>query len=361
MVLIDVLGGLLRPAVCLACGVPGAWPCCARCLPAEPDDVGPWPLAADPEVALWVLGPYRDALRAAVLAGKLDGQPAALTELGRRLGIALAHAGVGADLVTYVAAGRVAGPPRDHAERVAAGVAAALDLPLVGLLAPAGGPDLGRTRQASRTDRAGGAGRGDPANRTGLGGGTGRPAWSPPSRPPPTARYRLAGGRVLLVDDLATTGGTLAGAAAALRHAGARQVEAAVLAAASTALGPGPVPPATRRSGAAPRQVGDPGRSLDNPAPGRLPWRSGGPGGFPRRPNSSPSPRPAGSLSSSSRLAPPGPRPRAPPGLHPVPEALAPSSGASGPVGRGVSRWSYDRDLPCSWRSHCVVVTRFRV
>jgi hypothetical protein len=36
-----------------------------------------------------------------VLAGKLDHQPAALTELGRRLGGALAVAGVGADLVTY--------------------------------------------------------------------------------------------------------------------------------------------------------------------------------------------------------------------------------------------------------------------
>jgi hypothetical protein len=127
MSLVDVLGGLLRPAVCLACGVPGVWPCCARCLPAEPDDVGPWPLAADPDVALWALGPYRDALRAAVLAGKLDGQPAALTELGRRLGIALATAGVGADLVTYVAAAQVPGPPRDHAERVAAGVATTLD------------------------------------------------------------------------------------------------------------------------------------------------------------------------------------------------------------------------------------------
>jgi predicted amidophosphoribosyltransferase len=330
MVLIDVLGGLLRPAVCLACGVPGAWPCCARCLPAEPDDVGPWPLAADPEVALWALGPYRDALRAAVLAGKLDGQPAALTELGRRLGIGLAHAGVGADLVTYVAAGRVAGPPRDHAERVAAGVAAALDLPLVGLLTPAGGPDLGRTRQASRTHRAGGAGPGDPADRTGRAGGTGRSAWPPPGRPPPTARYRLAGGRVLLVDDLATTGGTLAGAAATLRHAGARQVEAAVLAAAPTALGPGPVLPATRRSGAAPRQGGDPGRSLDNPV-----IRAGSPGGRVVRVRSlggrtSP-PGPAGSLSSSSTLVPPGPRrPRPHPGLRPVPEALAPS-----PVPRG--------------------------
>jgi predicted amidophosphoribosyltransferase len=212
MFLVEVVGGLLRPASCLACGAAAAWPCCASCLPPDPGDVGPWPLAADPEVACWALGPYRDALRAAVLAGKLDGQPAALAVLGRRLGVALAAAGIGADLVTWVAARRVAGRPRDHAERIAGGIAAALDLPLVDLLAPACGPDLGRARRAARP---------------------GRP---PPTRPPPTARRRLAGGRVLLVDDLATTGATLAGAAAALRQAGARQVEAAVLASARSAF-----------------------------------------------------------------------------------------------------------------------------
>jgi predicted amidophosphoribosyltransferase len=219
MFLVDALSGLLRPARCLACGVPEAWPCCAGCLPSEPGAVGPWPLAADPEVGLWALGPYRDALRTAVLAGKLDGQPAALTELGGRLGAALAVAGAGADLVTHIAAGRVAGPPRDHARRIAGGVATALALPLVDLLAPAGGRDLGRARRAARA--------------------------SPPPRPPPAPRHRLAGGRVLLVDDLATTGGTLAAAAAALRSAGARRVEAAVLAAAPSAVaGVGRIRPA---------------------------------------------------------------------------------------------------------------------
>ena len=212
MFLVDVVSGLLRPASCLACGAPEGWPCCARCLPAAPAEVGPWPLAADPDVALWALGPYRDALRAAVLAGKLDGQPAALAELGRRLGAALAAAGIGADLVTYVSARRVAGHPRDHTERIAGGAAAALDLPLIDLLAPARGRDLGLARRAARS---------------------GRP---PPPRPPPAARRRLAGGRVLLVDDLATTGRTLAGAADTLRLAGARQVQAAVLATGPAAL-----------------------------------------------------------------------------------------------------------------------------
>jgi predicted amidophosphoribosyltransferase len=154
MFLVDLLSGLLRPAGCLACGAPAGWPCCVRCLPPDPGDVGPWPLAAEPEVACWALGPYRDALRAAVLAGKLDGQPAALAELGRRLGVALAAAGIGADLVTWVAARRAAGQPRDHAERIAEGIATALDLPLVDLLAPAGGRDLGRARRAASRSAA---------------------------------------------------------------------------------------------------------------------------------------------------------------------------------------------------------------
>ena len=222
MFLVDVLSGLLRPASCLACGVPAAWPCCDRCLPPDPGDVGPWPLAADPELVCWALGPYRDALRAAVLAGKLDGQPAALAELGRRLGAALAEGGAGADLVTWVGARRAAGQPRDHAERIAHGVATALDVPVADLLAPAGGRDLGRARRAGRAR------------------GPGRP---PPTRPPPVAKRRLAGGRVLLVDDLVTTGATLAGAAAALRRAGARQVEGAVLATAPAALTSHPIGP----------------------------------------------------------------------------------------------------------------------
>lgn len=189
---------------------------------------------------MWALGPYGDALRAAVLAGKLRGQAAALHALGRRLGAAVKSAGIGADLVTWVAARPARGLPRDHAEQVATGVAAGLEVPLVGLLAPAPGRDLGRSRRDAGRERSG-PGAGHPG---GLAGGAGA------VRPPPRARSRLAGGRVLVVDDVATTGRTLAGAAGVLRQAGARAVEVAVLAAAGTAFGPPgqPAPPSGRRA-----------------------------------------------------------------------------------------------------------------
>lgn len=212
--LIRRLRELLRPPACLACGRLDAWPCCAACLRVEPAGPGPWPLAADPTVALWTLGLYRDGLRAAVLAGKLAGQGAALTTLGHRLGAALHAAGAAADLVTWIASRPSNGRPRDHARRVAEGVAARLDLPTAALLTPAGGGDLGRARAR---DAPGGA-----ATAT--------------QRPLPRARHRLRGGRILLVDDVTTTGHTLTRAAAVLRRAGARHVEAATLAAAAPAL-----------------------------------------------------------------------------------------------------------------------------
>jgi predicted amidophosphoribosyltransferase len=306
MFLVDVLSGLLRPISCLACGVPGAWPCCDRCLPPDPGDVGPWPLAADPDLVCWALGPYRDALRAAVLAGKFDGQPAALAELGRRLGAAMAAAGAGADLVTYVAARRAAGYPRDHAERIARGVAGALDVPAVDLLAPARGRDLGRARRAGRS-----------------------PLPQPPTRPPPVARRRLAGGRVLLVDDLATTGATLAGAAAALHLAGARRVEAAVLATAPTALA---------SAAAAPGGFGAPAAAT----------------GTPRAPPSRPSAAARHRLVTPAPWAQLGSRPGRPATPWPSPSRPA-RCRPRDPLGASPAH------RPCSWRSHCVVVTRFRV
>ncbi len=225
-------GRLLRPPACLACGAADAWPCCAACLRPEPAGAGPWRLAADPALAFWTLGLYQGPLRAAVLAGKFRGQPAALAALGRHLGSALLAAGVGADLVTWIASRPARGLPRDHARQIAAGIAAALDLPLLGLLTPNAGKDLGRARNALR-ERPGPPAVDDGADRT-----LARPAGAA-HRPPPRVRRRLAGGRILLVDDVATTGSTLAGAALALHQAGARQVEGVVLASASAAFGSG--------------------------------------------------------------------------------------------------------------------------
>src|SRR6266536_5438783 len=203
--IVNALSRLLRPPDCLACGAADAWPCCAACLPPEPSGPGPWRLAADPSVTMWALGLYGDGLRAAVLAGKMRGQAAALRTLGSRLGSLLLSAGIGADLVTWIAARPARGLPRDHAKQVASGVAGALDLPLVGLLVPMAGRDLGRARAG--LDRRAGAGpdwgAGADSDQCGP-----APVDRARVRPPPRVRHRLEGGRVLVVDDVATTGRT---------------------------------------------------------------------------------------------------------------------------------------------------------
>jgi predicted amidophosphoribosyltransferase len=116
---------------------------------------------------------------------------------------AAAGAGAGAaqlDAVTWppTACARARRRGFDQAEHLARAVARELGLPARSLLRRRPGPaQTGR----SRADRARG--------------------------PVFVARTAVPGGRLLVVDDVATTGATLAGAAAALRQAGARQVEGA--------------------------------------------------------------------------------------------------------------------------------------
>ena len=225
--------------------------CCAACLPPEPGEVGPWPLAADPEVAVWALGAYGDGLRAAVLAGKLDGQAAALAELGRRLGVALATAGIGADLVTW-------SPPGGS--------------PACPGTTPSGSPPASPPRSTSPwpacSPRPAAATWARPAGTTGCAAPGGRR----PARPRPAATWPAAGS-------------------------------------CSWTTWPPPAArtlPAPPRLSASPALSGSGGRA--GLRPGRPPGRRGG-----------------------ARRRWPG------------------------------SRVRYDRDLPCSHRSHCVVVTCFRV
>jgi len=192
----------LRPAAaaCAVCAlplsgvVPDGW-CCAACRAHPP--------AFDRLLALWSYEPPLDAVIQALKFRRLD-------YLGRHLGEAVAarwSAEVGeADLVVPVPLHwrRQLSRGYNQAERIARAIARAADLPLVSALGRrrAGPPQstLGREerrknlRSAFRIRRA----------------------------------ARIHGRRIVLVDDVATTGATLEAAAAVLRQNGAAAVLAVV-------------------------------------------------------------------------------------------------------------------------------------
>lgn len=206
---------LLAPPRCLACRSRGRSPWCPPCgdtvrlLPDGCPRCGTprgaahrcWPPSA-PIISTALAYDYQGALARGLATAKLAGAYAAWPALAEPLVARLRARPPTVDVVTWVRtpAGRIRSRGLDHAERIATILAAALDLPAVGLLMATASAD-GRDRYR--------------------------------------AVGELPGTEVLLVDDILTTGATAWRAATALQRVGAGQVRLAVLARAGThALGP---------------------------------------------------------------------------------------------------------------------------
>jgi predicted amidophosphoribosyltransferase len=201
------------PAECVGCRSEGP-PLCAACVPAldrrldAPAGV-PIGLPGDlpaPLLQLDWCAPFSGPVRAALHAIKYGGEQRLAEPLGAAIARRWARVGVGANLVTHVPvhAARARTRGYDQAELIARATARHLGLPYAPLLA--------RERATiaqfdlDRPDRA--------ANVAGA--FAVRPAGRPAG-----AATNLASRWVLLVDDVVTTGATLAACADALERAGA--------------------------------------------------------------------------------------------------------------------------------------------
>ncbi len=202
------LAALAFPTACPGCGA-AAPAICARCRASllAPSIVPP-PAGVD-----WWVAPfaYEGAVRRLIVGAKYRQARTGLAWLAEEVAAAVAGAHQPAlDVVTWVPAHPVRRRQRgfDQGRFLAVGVASQLGLPARALLRRlAGGPQTGSARSA-RT-----------------------------AGPVLQATAPLTGRAVLVVDDVATTGASLAAAARALGNAGARHVAAAT--AARTELGAG--------------------------------------------------------------------------------------------------------------------------
>lgn len=210
---------LLAPPRCAACGTRAPLPWCADCLAVaaglqlttgcrrcagscEPGDPL-CPLRGTGLGRTVAAFAYTDVVATTVVAAKVGGQHALWAPLGSHLGSRVRAAGTDADVVVPVPSepGRVRRRGFDHTLLLARAVAAELAVPVLQAL---------RVRRGT-ADRV-------------VGGG--------PELPDAAIRalVPLAGRLVLVVDDVLTTGATLRATTAVLGTAGARAIDAAVLA-----------------------------------------------------------------------------------------------------------------------------------
>ncbi len=205
-VLADLLD-LVLPRDCAGCSSPGRTLCarCAAALASGPVRARPTPAPAGLP-ALTAAAAYDGVVRSLLLAHKERGRLALAAPLGRALAGAAAVHGRGALLVpvpSSSAAVRARG--HDHARRLAAAAARRLATRVLPVLVHARSvQDQSELDAAARAANLAGALR---------------------------ARRRLDGLVVVVVDDVVTTGATLAEAARALTAAGAEVRGAAVVAA----------------------------------------------------------------------------------------------------------------------------------
>ena len=204
------------PANCVGCRAEGP-PICNDCMSAldarlgEPAGV-PIGLPGDIPLPLLQLdwcAPFHGLVRDALHAIKYGGEQRLGTPLGEAVARRWARVGVGAELVTHVPvhADRAKQRGYDQAERIARAAADALGMPHIRLLvrqrATTAQFDLDRRRRATNV----------------------RGAFAMDRRAPP-----IIGRWILLIDDVTTTGATLAACATALNEAGALGVSAITVA-----------------------------------------------------------------------------------------------------------------------------------